>query len=198
MCMLQGVRLLQVEAMPTCGLAKSSSPKTHRAQHGAAGVCLFRRRRGARSGDRLGFFWMIELSSSGAELTPYRSVRPDNDRLRAPHCASAPTARPGRSFGIPRIQIDVHPARRLGTKRFRNRRRNIAPAKPEAATLFNPQSCCRVHRRSPSKAAWATAGRARRPQFVPAPPRCVSSVPNKAGSSGPNATRAAPVRSRSR
>ena len=35
MCMLQGVRLAQVEAMPICGLPKSASPKPDRAQHGA-------------------------------------------------------------------------------------------------------------------------------------------------------------------
>ena len=35
MCMLQGVRLAQVEAMPTCGLAKSASVKSDGAQHAA-------------------------------------------------------------------------------------------------------------------------------------------------------------------
>ena len=36
MCMLHGVTMLQVDAMPTCGFAKSSSLKPDGAQHGAA------------------------------------------------------------------------------------------------------------------------------------------------------------------
>ena len=36
MCMLHGVTMFQVEAMPTCGFAKSASVKPDGAQHGAA------------------------------------------------------------------------------------------------------------------------------------------------------------------
>ncbi len=40
MCMLQGVRLLQVEAMPTCGLLKSASLKPTACSIARAGACL--------------------------------------------------------------------------------------------------------------------------------------------------------------
>ena len=40
MCMLQGVRFDQVEAMPICGLEKSASPKPTARNIARAGVCL--------------------------------------------------------------------------------------------------------------------------------------------------------------
>ena len=40
MCMLQGVTLLQVEAMPTCGLLKSASPNPTACSIARAGACL--------------------------------------------------------------------------------------------------------------------------------------------------------------
>ena len=40
MCMLQGVRLLQVEAIPTCGLSKSASVKPTARSIARLGVCF--------------------------------------------------------------------------------------------------------------------------------------------------------------
>ena len=40
MCMLQGVRLLQVDTMPTCDLAKSASLKPTACSMARAGACL--------------------------------------------------------------------------------------------------------------------------------------------------------------
>ena len=40
MCMLQGVRLLQVEAMPTCGFSKSASLNPTACSIARAGACL--------------------------------------------------------------------------------------------------------------------------------------------------------------
>ncbi len=40
MCMLQGVRLLQVDAMPTCGLSKSASANPTARSIARLGVCF--------------------------------------------------------------------------------------------------------------------------------------------------------------
>ena len=40
MCILQGVKLLQVEAMPTCGFSKSASPKPTARSIARLGVCF--------------------------------------------------------------------------------------------------------------------------------------------------------------
>ncbi len=72
MCMLQGVRLLQVEAMPTCGFSKSASTKPTARSIARPGVCLTpstTRRENFRISTPADFFLAMIEDSTGRKLT---------------------------------------------------------------------------------------------------------------------------------
>src|SRR5271156_6691924 len=101
MCILQGVRLLQVDAMPTCGFSKSASPKPTARSIARLGVC-FTPSTTSREKRRL---------SMGADFTfmPISLLNPVALRQVAMGAAQGlrlgADAAPGAVFGIPGVQI---------------------------------------------------------------------------------------------
>src|ERR1700685_2835913 len=82
-CMLQGVKLLQVDAIPTCGLSKSPSVNPTARSIARLGACLMpstTRRENSRGSD-LDFFAMVFLLSGGAVALHQVTIYPAH-RLR--------------------------------------------------------------------------------------------------------------------
>jgi len=125
MCMLHGVRLAQVEAMPTCGRAKSASVKPTARSIALDGVC-FAPSTTSRDQRRGSLVFVVFMNRSTSMMVaknsqPKRVAMSRSARRR--HCASAPTGRPGRSRGFHANKSTCAQLRPGET----NRRKNNAP-----------------------------------------------------------------------
>ena len=185
MCMLHGVRLLQVDATPTCGLSKSASWKPTARSIARLGVCLIpsTTRREYLRGSGAVFFDMgppavlrgaaacrraaIYASRGWAGAAPRRTARPGSGTRRArpgvPHRRPVP-AGPSRSTRTGRCAASAALRSRTaaGTARRRSR-----PHRPTPTRCSSRRSCCRVRPRTDSTAAWATDRRVPRRRCAP-------------------------------
>src|SRR5450755_4654117 len=114
-CILQGVKLLHVEATPTWGFSKSSSRKPTARSIERLGACFSpstTKREWRRVSTVVDFFGMAPSLRSRLR----NAVALDQVAINSPQCLSlAADTSAGTVLGVPRVKIDVHP-RRFGDK----------------------------------------------------------------------------------
>src|SRR6185312_6462627 len=119
-CMLQGVTLAHVEAMPICGLAKSSSLKPTALSMEREGVCLIPSTTSREcSRGSIPRVFAIAPRTATQKCEPFSLAlvaRPDQLEEAAYALRFRAHGPPGTLLAVPRIEVQMQPVRRLGDK----------------------------------------------------------------------------------